>query len=127
MSDVLRINDRIKIIEIEEMENSIEQKSTTQELVDVYARVHNKFWFIEDDLYNYEVWTEAYDQVRSVVDAWRGLMSDLERRVIESAEQEGLLGERPPDAGTIKRLETFMKKYGYRDDRGWWVESNDPE
>ena len=127
MSDVLRITNRIKIIEIEEMKNIIPQISTTQELVDVYARVHNKFWFIEDDLYDYEVWTEAYERVRSIVDGWRGLMSDLERRVMETAEQEGLLAERRPDAGTIKRLETFMKKYGYRDGRGWWVESNDPE
>ncbi len=43
------------------------------------------------------------------------------------AEQEGLLGERRPDAGTIRRLEAFMKKYGYRDGRGWWVENHDPE
>ena len=114
-------------VSIEDMEEIIPQISTTQELVDAYVSVHNKFWFIEDDLYDFEVGTEGYNQVRSIVDAWRGLMSDLERRVMEAAEQEGLLAGAQPDPGTIKRLEAFMKKYGYRDGRGWWVENHDPE
>lgn len=32
----------------------IEEISNTQELVDSYVLVHNKFWYIEDDLYDYE-------------------------------------------------------------------------
>ena len=112
---------------VEEMEEIIAQISTTRELVDTYVSVHNKFWFIEDDLYDHEVGTEAYEQVRSIVDAWRGMWLDLERRVMETAEREGLLAERRPDTGTIKQLEAFMEKYGYRDGRGWWVESHEPE
>lgn len=38
----------------EQMQLEIEEISNTQELVDSYVLVHNKFWYIEDDLYDYE-------------------------------------------------------------------------
>ena len=38
----------------EQMPLEIEEISNTQELVDSYVLVHNKFWYIEDDLYDYE-------------------------------------------------------------------------
>ena len=39
---------------VEQMQLDIASISSTQELVDVYVQVHNKFWYIEDDLYDYE-------------------------------------------------------------------------
>ena len=48
----------------EQMQLEIEQISNTQELVDAYVLVHNKFWYIEDDLYDYEEGTEDYIRVR---------------------------------------------------------------
>lgn len=48
-------------------------------------------------------------------------MDLLDDRVMSMAKEEGLLAERQPDSGTIKQLEEFMKKCGYRDGRGWWV------
>ena len=49
------------------------------------------------------------------------MMNFLEERVVACATEEGLLAERQPNSGLIKQLEAFMKKYGYRDGRGWWV------
>ena len=92
-----------------------------EELVDAYVLVHNKFWYIEDDLYDYEEGTEDYIRVRDNVEAWGEMMDLLDDRVMSTAKEEGLLAERQPDSGTIKQFEEFMKKYGYRDGRGWWV------
>lgn len=106
---------------VEQMQLDIASISSTQELVDVYVQVHNKFWYIEDDLYDYEEGTEDYIRVRDNVEAWGEMMDLLDDRVMSTAKEEGLLAERQPDSGTIKQFEEFMKKYGYRDGRGWWV------
>lgn len=37
------------------------------------------------------------------------------------AEEEGLLLARQKNSGTVKQMEPFMKKYGYRDGNGWWI------
>lgn len=71
--------------------------------------VHNKFWYIEDDLYDYEEGTEDYIRVRDNVEAWGEMMDLLDDRVMSTAKEEGLLAERQPDSGTIKQFEEFMK------------------
>ena len=95
--------------------------STTQELVDAYARAHNKFWWLEDDEYDFEEGTEGHKKACVVTDAWQQVMDYLEERIIECAIEEGLFAERQPDSGIVEQLEAFMRKYGYRDGRGWWV------
>lgn len=75
---------------------------------------------MEDDLYDYEEGTEEYIRVRRNVEAWGEIMDSLDARVMAVAREEGLLSERRLNAGTIKQLEKFMKKYGYRDSCGWW-------
>lgn len=109
---------------IEEMRQIISSITTTQELVDTYVNVHNKFWFIEDDLYDYDADTEEYEKTRFVADAWGDMMDELDKRVMEAAAAEGLLIERKPNSGTVKQLEVFMNKYRYRNGCGWWVKSD---
>ena len=87
------------------MQLEIEQIRNTQELVDAYVLVHNKFWYIEDDLYDYEEGTEDYIRVRDNVEAWGEMMDLLDDRVMSTAKEEGLLAERQPDSGTIKQFE----------------------
>lgn len=94
---------------------------TTQELVDAYARAHNKFWWLEDDEYDFEEGTEGHKKACVVTDAWQQVMDYLEERIIECAIEEGLFAERQPDSGIVEQLEAFMRKYGYRDGRGWWI------
>lgn len=118
---VIMAGDPLPNKSVEEMQRDIDAISSVQDLVDSYANVHSKFWFIEDDLYNYEVDSEEYAALHKIVDAWADMMHELNHRVMETAEQEGLLAERQPDSGTVKQLEAFMAKYGYRDGRGWWV------
>ena len=102
----------------------VEQINSTQDLVEAYVMVHNKFWYIEDDLYNYEEDSEEYKSVKFVVEKWAELMHILDRRIMEKAEDEKLLDDRLPNFGTIKQLERFMDKYGYKDGHGWWIKKN---
>ena len=122
---VIMAGDPMPDMSVEGMRTVIQEIHTTQELVDAYVQAHNKFWYIEDDLYDYEEGTDKYIEVKAVVDAWGDMMDSLCKRVMDVAKQEGLLAERQPDSGTIKQLEEFMKKYGYRDGCGWWVEIED--
>lgn len=111
-----------KWLSVDEMRATIKGISSTQELVEAYVLVHNKFWYIEDDLYDYAEGTDEYIEIKAVVDAWRDMMDTLSEQVMVTAKEEGLLAERQHNSGTIKQLGEFMKKYGYRDGRGWWVE-----
>ena len=49
---------------VEQMQLDIASIGGTQELVDVYVQVHNKFWYIQDDLYDYEEESEEYIRVK---------------------------------------------------------------
>ena len=89
-----------------------------------YQNSHETVYPSEDipiDVCDYEEGTEDYIRVRDNVEAWGEMMDLLDDRVMSTAKEEGLLAERQPDSGTIKQFEEFMKKYGYRDGRGWWV------
>lgn len=105
---------------VEQMQVAIAEITNKQELVDTYVLVHNKFWYIEDDLYDCEEGSEEYIRVRKNMEAWGKIMDLLDEMVMAAAREEGLLVERQPNSGTIKQLEKFMKKYGYKDSRGWW-------
>ena len=118
---VVLAGDPMPDVSVEDMRQKISGIENTQDLVDAYVNVHNKFWYIEDDLYDYEEGTKEYERVYSVVTEWCEMMHELDEKIMEQASAEGLLSERQPDSGTAKQLEAFMDKYGYRDGGGWWV------
>ncbi len=121
---VILFGDPYPGLSVEDMQDIISRIKTTEELVDAYVKVHNKFFYIEDEEYDYEEDTEEYEKICAVVDAWGDMLDDLDNRVMKAAAEEGLLAERQPDSGTIKQLEAFMDKYGYRDRGGWWTEKD---
>lgn len=104
----------------EEMREIALAAGTVQELADTFVSVWNQYGWIEDDLYDYPEGTEEYERFRTVVRAWGDLRAELLERVMEAAKKERLL-VKEGNLGLIRRLEPFMKKYGYRDGRGWWV------
>ena len=75
----------------------------------------------QDDLYDYEEESEEYIRVKEIVEAWGEMMDLLDKKIMVAAKEEGLLAERQPNSGTVKQLESFMKKYGYKDGDGWWI------
>ena len=52
---------------------------------------------------------------------WGKMMDLIDKKIMVAAKEEGLLAERQPNSGTVKQLESFMKKYGYKDGGGWWI------
>lgn len=87
---------------VEQMQVAIAEIINTQELVDTYVLVHNKFWYIEDDLYDCEEGSEEYIRARKNMEAWGKIMDLLDEMVMAAAREEGLLVERQPNSGTIK-------------------------
>ena len=117
---VILMGDPMPDLAIEEMQQRIASIKNTQELVDAFATVSNKFVFVEDETYDYDEGTEEYAKACAACDAWTEMMDKLEEQVMKKAAEEGLLNTQP-DIGTIAQLEEFMKKYGYIDGNGWWI------
>jgi len=111
---------------VEEMQKIISSITTTQDLVDAYAKVENDFAIIEDEEYDYDEGTEECAEAQAVTDAWCDMMDELEERIMKIASSEGLLDERK-DLGPTLQLEAFMDKYGYYNTGGWWEKKEDVE
>ena len=103
------------------MRRDIASFESTQELVDLFVQAHNKFWFIEDDLYDYDVGADEYNKVRTMVDSWGVIMDELQDRLAAVAIKEGYFSPDEKNPKYIETMKPFMKHYGYRDGRGWWV------
>ena len=112
---------------IEEMWDIAGNLSSTQELVDAYAGVHNKFWWVEDIVYDYEEGTPGYKKAYANRNAWGDLMDCLEEHLIQTAKAEGLMKEDEKYPRSIVAKLPVMKHYGYRDGNGWWVRINNNE
>jgi hypothetical protein len=92
-------------------------KCSIQELVDAYVIAHNKFWWVEDEVYDYDEGTEEYNKACEITDAWAEVMDYLCDNLIKCASEDGILATGESHYG----LKPFMEKYGYRDGHGWWV------
>ena len=62
---------------VTEMRDIISSIITVQEWVDVYAAVHNKFGYVEDEEYDYEEGTDEYERACSVTDAYSSNKSNI--------------------------------------------------
>lgn len=105
-------------ITIEMAEKLYEQVKIEQELADIYSVVSNKFWWVEDNVYDYEEGTPAYKQACEITDRWGNLMECIELDIFDILKNEGVIIS---DKGRIVVLEPFMKRNGYFDSNGWWI------
>lgn len=105
-----------------EIKEQFENMTTLQELADVFAITSNKFWWVEDNEYDYEKGTKEYQEARKITDEWSELMDLYENRILEIIRSEGT---EIPTKGRIVVLAPFMKKYGYEDKGGWWIKNSD--
>ena len=80
-------------VSVQEVKQILLTIHSADELVDLYVLVHYKFWFIEDDLYDFEEGTEAYKRMCNIIDEWSESNDQLTDRVIHAAMDEGLLFE----------------------------------
>ena len=101
-----------------DVRNYFAERKTEKDLDDAYAISHNKFWWVEDDVYDYEEGTPEYETARVIVDEWGALMDEYEERIFMVLRSEGIT---IPKAGRINVLNPFMKRNGYFDGNGWWI------
>lgn len=112
------MNDPIPNMSAEDFRIFWANNCTTMSLADIYAVVHNKFWFVEDDEYDYETGSSEHKKACSITDAWGELMDECKKQIFDILISEGAT---IPDSGQFKVLELYMQKFGYSNCNGWWV------
>ena len=100
------------------------ERKSERDLADAFAIASNKFWWVEDNVYDYEEGTPEYIAARAITDEWGELMDEYEERIFMILRNEGV---KIPETGRIKVLEPFMKRNGYRDGNGWWIKNKESE
>ena len=100
------------------------ERKSERDLADAFAIASNKFWWVEDNVYDYEEGTPEYIAACAITDEWGALMDEYEERIFMILRNEGV---EIPETGRIKVLEPFMKRNGYRDDNGWWIKNKESE
>ncbi len=93
-------------------------KSTDKDLADAYAITHNKFWWVEDNEYDYEEGSPEHKMACAITDEWGTLMDEYKNKIFEILTSEDVA---VPATGQIEVLKPFMARFGYIDDNGWWI------
>ena len=104
-----------------EVKAYFDDKHTEKDLADAYAIAHNKFWWVEDNEYDYEEDTPEHKAACAITDEWCTLMHEYKTRIFDILTSEGVV---IPATGQIQVLVPFMSRNGYVDGNGWWIESN---
>ena len=99
-------------------------KKTEKDLADAFAVVSNKFWWVEDNEYDYEEGTPEHKMACAITDEWGNLMHEYKKRIFEILTNEGVV---IPKTGQIEVLKPFMARFGYIDGNGWWIKEETAE
>ena len=102
-----------------DVRNYYSNKKAEKDLADALAIVWNKFIWLEDEVYDHEEGTPEYIAACDIADEWGALMDEYEERIFMILRSEGII---IPETGYIVVLEPFMKRNGYINGAGWWVE-----
>jgi hypothetical protein len=122
--EYVMVQDPLSDTSAEEIEDYFKDKTSNQDIADAYAITSNKFWWDEDDQYDFKEGTEEYKKGLKAVDEWRRLMKYYETKIFRILRSEG---KTIPKTGRIRVLAPFMEKYGYFDGNGWWIrKQNEP-
>ena len=105
-----------------DVRNFFATRDTEKHLADAFALTSNKFWWVEDNVYDYEEGTPEHAAARDLADEWGALMDEYEEKIFMILRNEGA---EIPETGRIKILEPFMKRNGYRDGNGWWIKNKE--
>lgn len=96
-------------------------KQTEKDLADAFAMASNKFFWVEDNIYDYEEGSTEYISACAITDEWCTLMDEYEEKIFEILRSEGIT---IPKTGRIHVLKPFMKRNSYIDGNGWWIKDN---
>ena len=97
------------------------ERKSERDLADAFAIASNKFWWVEDNVYDYEEGTPEYIAACAIADEWGALMDEYEERIFAILRNEGIsIANRGKSV-----LYPFMKRNGYRDGNGWWIKDQE--
>ena len=96
-------------------------KKSEKDLADAFAVASNKFWWVEDNEYDYEEGTPEHKMACAITDEWGCLMDEYKTKIFEILTNEGVI---IPSKGQIEVLKPFMARFGYIDDNGWWIKQD---
>lgn len=102
----------------EDFRSKYANMTSEKELADAYAIASNQFWWVEDDLYDYDEGTPEYKSALDNVVSWKKILQEYENEVFAILKSESVA---IPDTGRIKVLIPFMERNGYADRSGWWI------
>ena len=94
---------------------------TENELAEAFAITSNKFWWIEDIVYDYDEGSPEYQQAKALVAEWQSLMEVYEAQIYGILKSEGVV---IPEYGQIDVLIPFMERNGFEDCTGWWMKKH---
>lgn len=90
-----------------------------RELATAFALSSNQFWWVEDNVYDYDEGTPEHKEAVRITGEWCHLMEYYEEKIFVILRGEGV---QIPDTGRIAVLSPFMERNGYFDGDGWWIE-----
>ena len=99
-----------------------EEIETEGELAALFAMIHSKTVFVEDEIYDYEEGTDEWKRAVENAHFWLDLERKLRDRIFAILRAEGV---EIPATRQIVVLEPFMKRNGYFNGRGWWIKLED--
>lgn len=105
----------------EDVKAYFSDKNTEKDLADAYAIADNKFWWVEDNVYDYEEGSPEYKAACTITEKWGALANEYKNRIFEILTNEGVT---VPETGQIKVLEPFMARFGYINGNGWWIKQD---
>ena len=104
-----------------EVKNYFCEMQTERDLADAFAIASNKFFWIEDSVYDYEEGSAEYIEACTIVDEWCALMDEYEEKILHILRVEGIT---IPQTGRIYVYKLFMERNGYIDGNGWWIKKD---
>ena len=67
-----------------EVKAYFDDKHTEKDLADAYAIAHNKFWWVEDNEYDYEEGTPEHTAACAITEEWGSLMDEYKVEIFET-------------------------------------------
>ncbi|MBQ2940872.1 MAG: hypothetical protein IJD97_01415 [Clostridia bacterium] len=104
---------------IEKANELFNKLETETDIADLFSAVDNMAWWLEDEQYDFEVGTEEYKEVCEKTEKWFTLSEKLRNKIFDILKSKGV---EIPETGYNAVLEPFMKRNGYINGNGWWIE-----
>lgn len=114
------VEEPMKEFTIEDAKVSYANIKDENDIAVLYAVAENKFWWQEDNTYDYERGTEEHRIACDKCGAWLEIKEKLEEDIFTILRSEGV---EIPEKGQIVVLEPFMRRNGYWNAGGWWVKA----